>query len=210
MRLCATVIEIACEWTLFMLNCGKKKNRNKSDISNVAKMAEAIDDDVNNSNNKSNITAVTAATTVTSATVTVAAAGSGVGVGGGGVVGAAAVVSPAQNANDSGNGDMSFMANNRNANCSITNNNPNSRRSMQRFSCSRCCNDIFNYLMRFRASPEEMEQRHKSREIDRLLEKDKHTFRRQVNVALLCFVWRCFHCLRFLFPFVAPRSCCFA
>lgn len=35
--------------------------------------------------------------------------------------------------------------------------------------------------MRFRASPEEMEQRHKSREIDRLLEKDKHTFRRQVN-----------------------------
>lgn len=157
-----------------MLNCGKKKNRNKSDISNVAKMAEAIDDDVNNSNNKSNITTAVAAAAVTTAPVT-------------GAVGAAAVPL-AQNANDSGNGDMSFMANNRNANSSITNNNPNSRRSMQRFSCSRCCNDIFNYLMRFRASPEEMEQRHKSREIDRLLEKDKHTFRRQVNAvfALPC------------------------
>lgn len=175
MRLCDKVIEIACEWTLFMLNCGKKKNRNKSDISNVAKMAEAIDDDVNNSNNKSNITAA-AATTATNATVTATDGG------GGGGVGVVVVVPPAQNANDSGNGDM---ANNRNANCSIPNNNPNSRRSMQRFSCSRCCNDIFNYLMRFRASPEEMEQRHKSREIDRLLEKDKHTFRRQVNAASL-------------------------
>lgn len=141
-------------------------------------MAEAIDDDVNSSNNKSNITAAAAdATTATTATVIAVDGGNG-----GGGVGAAAV-RPAQNANDSGNGDMSFMANNRNANCSVTNNNPNSRRSMQRFSCSRCCNDIFNYLMRFRASPEEMEQRHKSREIDRLLEKDKHTFRRQVNAA---------------------------
>lgn len=36
--------------------------------------------------------------------------------------------------------------------------------------------------MRFRASPEELEQRQKSREIDRFLEKDKHTFRRQVSV----------------------------
>lgn len=125
-----------------MLNCGKKKNRNKSDISIVAKMAEVIDDDVNNSNNKSNIVAV-------------------------------------QIASNSGNGDMSFVGNNHNTNCNM-NSNPNSRRSMQRFSCSRCCNDIFNYLMRFRASPEELEQRQKSREIDRYLEKDKHKFRRQV------------------------------
>lgn len=127
-----------------MLNCGKKKNRNKSDISIVAKMAEAIDDDINNSNNKSNIVAVQI------------------------------------NASNSGNGDMSFVTNNHNTICNL-NSNQSSRRSMQRFSCSRCCNDFFNYLMRFRASPEEMEQRQKSREIDRFLEKDKHTFRRQVK-----------------------------
>ena len=129
-------------------------------------MAEAIDDDVNNSNNKSNI--ASAAVTVT---IAVAPANA--------VPAAAAAAAAATN--DSGNGDMPFMANNRNTtnNCNL-NNNPNSRRSMQRFSCSRCCNDLFNYLMRFRASPEELEQRHKSREIDRLLEKDKHTFRRQV------------------------------
>lgn len=147
-------------------------------------MAEAIDDDVNNSKNKSNVTAPAAATVVaitTTATTTATTATAATGDGGGGGVGAAVIV-PIQTANDSGNGDMSFMANNRNTtNCTI-NNNPNSRRSMQRFSCSRCCNDIFNYLMRFRASPEELEQRHKSREIDRLLEKDKHTFRRQVNL----------------------------
>lgn len=132
-----------------MLNCGRKKCR--SDISNVAKMAEAIDDDdVNNSNNKSNIAAVV------------------------------------QVASNSGNGDMSFMSNNHNPNCN-SNSNQNSRRSMHRFSCSRCCNDIFNYLMRFRTSPEELEQRYKSREIDRFLEKDKHTFRRQVYNSQFCF-----------------------
>lgn len=36
-----------------MIKCGKKKYRNKSDISNVAKMAEATDD-VNNSNTRVN------------------------------------------------------------------------------------------------------------------------------------------------------------
>lgn len=126
-----------------MLNCCKKNYRNKGDISNVAKMAETIDDDVNNSNNKPNINAV-------------------------------------QVASNSGNGDISIVSNNHNTNCNV-NSNPGNRRSMQRFSCSRCCNDIFNYLMRFRASPDELEQRYKSREIDKFLEKDKHTFRRQVN-----------------------------
>lgn len=68
-----------------------------------------------------------------------------------------------------------------NTNYHSNNNQNSSRRSVQRFSCSRCCNDIFNYLMRFRTSPEELEQRYKSREIDKFLEKDKHTFRRQVK-----------------------------
>lgn len=134
-----------------MLNCGRKKHKKHSDISNVAKMAEAIDDDINNSNRKANVS-----------------------IGDG---------------NNSGNGDAGCC----NPNVTHTNNhsinNPNcnsgrnqtNRRSIQRFSCSRCCNDIFNYLMRYRTSPEEREQRYKSREIDRFLEKDKHTFRRQVN-----------------------------
>lgn len=139
---------------ILMLNCGKKKNRNKSDISNVAKMAEAIDDDINNSNNKSNITAA----------VAVAQVGS----------------------SNSGNGDMIFATNNHNINCN-SNSNQSGRRSIQRFSCSRCCNDIFNYLLRFRGTPEELEQRYKSREIDKFLEKDKHTFRRQVNFRLWLF-----------------------
>ena len=144
----------AHERLYLMLNCGKKKNRNKSDISNVAKMAEAIDDDVNNSNNKSNITAA----------VAVAQVGS----------------------SNSGNGDMNFATNNHNINCN-SNSNQSGRRSIQRFSCSRCCNDIFNYLLRFRGTPEELEQRYKSREIDKFLEKDKHTFRRQVNFRLWLF-----------------------
>lgn len=147
-----------------MLNCGKKKNRKKADLSNVgmSKMAEAIEDDVNNSNhhNKSNI---------------------------------AIIVSDADG-NNSGNGDANTCCDritqsnhHRTAanapSCNLSR-NPTNRRSIQRFSCSRCCNDIFNYLMRFRASPEELEQRYKSREIDRFLEKDKHTFRRQVNTKM--------------------------
>lgn len=57
----------------------------------------------------------------------------------------------------------------------------NNNRSMQRFSCTRCCSDLFNYILRLRVSPEEIEQRYKSREIDKFLEKDKNAFRRQVN-----------------------------
>lgn len=133
-----------------MFSCGKKKHKKQSDLSNVAKMAEAIDDDINNSGrqNKSNVL----------------------------VVGNVSI----NDGNHSGNGDASCL-NTTNNRTSAINRNQNSRRSIQRFSCSRCCNDIFNYLMRFRASPEEVEQRIKSREIDRYLEKDKHTFRRQVK-----------------------------
>lgn len=86
--------------------------------------------------------------------------------GGGGVVGVG------------GGGDTRVAASgttNQSNNC--TNNN---RRTIQRFSCSRCCSDLFNYLIRLRVSPEELEQRYKSREIDKFLEKDKHAFRRQV------------------------------
>lgn len=136
-----------------MFSCGKKKHKKQSDLSNVAKMAEAIDDDINNSGrqNKSNVT----------------------------VVGNVSC----NDGNHSGNGDAScFNSNNcTNHRTTAINRNQSTRRSIQRFSCTRCCNDIFNYLLRFRASPEEVEQRIKSREIDRYLEKDKHTFRRQVK-----------------------------
>ncbi|XP_065343705.1 guanine nucleotide-binding protein subunit alpha homolog isoform X1 [Cloeon dipterum] len=46
-----------------------------------------------------------------------------------------------------------------------------------RLICS-CC-------LRFNYSPEEIEQRHKSQEIDKMLEKDKHAIRRQVKLLLL-------------------------
>lgn len=39
--------------------------------------------------------------------------------------------------------------------------------------------------LRFRFSPEELEQRYKSQEIDKMLEKDKQAFRRQVKLLLL-------------------------
>lgn len=45
------------------------------------------------------------------------------------------------------------------------------------WACS-CC-------LRFKFSPEEIEQRYKSQQIDRILEKDKHMFRRQVKLLLL-------------------------
>lgn len=45
------------------------------------------------------------------------------------------------------------------------------------WSCT-CC-------LRFKFSPEEIEQRYKSQEIDRMLEKDRQAFRRQVKLLLL-------------------------
>lgn len=57
-----------------------------------------------------------------------------------------------------------------------------------RFACLRCCGKLISYLVRLRNTPEELEQRYKSREIDKFLEKEKHTFRRQVNNALKCSV----------------------
>lgn len=45
------------------------------------------------------------------------------------------------------------------------------------FSCP-CC-------LRFQYSPEEIEQRYRSQEIDKKIEKDKHTFKRQVKLLLL-------------------------
>lgn len=44
--------------------------------------------------------------------------------------------------------------------------------------CCSCC-------LRLKFSPEELEQRHKSQEIDRLIEKDKQSLRRQVKLLLL-------------------------
>ncbi|XP_073980145.1 guanine nucleotide-binding protein subunit alpha cta [Rhodnius prolixus] len=45
------------------------------------------------------------------------------------------------------------------------------------FSCP-CC-------LRFQFSPEEIEQRYRSQEIDKMIEKEKHSFRRQVKLLLL-------------------------
>lgn len=56
-----------------------------------------------------------------------------------------------------------------------------SRSRRSRFSCSRWCTDIFNYLLRMRFTPEELEQRYKSREIDKFLEKERHARTRQVS-----------------------------
>ncbi|XP_037959585.1 guanine nucleotide-binding protein subunit alpha homolog [Teleopsis dalmanni] len=54
-----------------------------------------------------------------------------------------------------------------------------------RFASLRCCGNLITYLLRLRSTPEELEQRYKSREIDKFLEKEKHTFRRQVKLLLL-------------------------
>ncbi|XP_041675198.1 guanine nucleotide-binding protein subunit alpha homolog isoform X1 [Drosophila eugracilis] len=54
-----------------------------------------------------------------------------------------------------------------------------------RFSCFRGCSDIIAYLVSLRSTPEELQQRYNSKEIDKFLEKEKHTFRRQVKLLLL-------------------------
>lgn len=53
-----------------------------------------------------------------------------------------------------------------------------------RFACLRCCGNFIKYLIRLRNTPEELEQRYKSKEIDKFLEKEKQTFRRQVRRSL--------------------------
>uniref|UniRef100_A0A6M2DIK8 Putative g-protein alpha subunit n=1 Tax=Xenopsylla cheopis TaxID=163159 RepID=A0A6M2DIK8_XENCH len=52
------------------------------------------------------------------------------------------------------------------------------------WSCS-CCPEAFTCWLRFKLTPEEIEQRMKSREIDRVIEKDKQTKKRQVKLLLL-------------------------
>ncbi|KAH8272214.1 hypothetical protein KR018_011736 [Drosophila ironensis] len=59
------------------------------------------------------------------------------------------------------------------------------RLQTSRFACLRCCGNFLTYLVRLRSSPEELEQRYKSKQIDRFLEKEKHAFRRQVKLLLL-------------------------
>lgn len=60
-----------------------------------------------------------------------------------------------------------------------------------------CCTDVLSHLLRLRFTPEELEQRDKSRKIDKFLEKDKNSFRRQVKL------WTFPHspCLHRDFPF---------
>ncbi|XP_030376918.1 guanine nucleotide-binding protein subunit alpha homolog [Scaptodrosophila lebanonensis] len=60
-----------------------------------------------------------------------------------------------------------------------------SRMQSSRFACMRCCGNFLTYLVRLRSTPEELEQRYKSKEIDKSLERERHTFRRQVKLLLL-------------------------
>lgn len=57
---------------------------------------------------------------------------------------------------------------------------PHSRLHSSQSSYLQCCGNFLNYLIRLRKSPEELEQYYKSKEIDKFLEKEKQTFRRQV------------------------------
>jgi hypothetical protein len=50
-----------------------------------------------------------------------------------------------------------------------------------------CCGNVVEHLLRIRFTPEEIEQRDKSRKIDKFLEKDKNSFRRQVNFPIFFF-----------------------
>lgn len=59
-----------------------------------------------------------------------------------------------------------------------------SRLQTSRFACMRCFGNLLTHLVRLRSTPEELEQRYKSKEIDKFLEKEKHTFRRQVRLNL--------------------------
>lgn len=52
--------------------------------------------------------------------------------------------------------------------------------------CIRCFDDLFSYFLSFRGSPEEMEQRHKSRQIDKNLRREDKARRRQVVVYNSC------------------------
>jgi hypothetical protein len=54
--------------------------------------------------------------------------------------------------------------------------------SRRRNSSQSCCTDVLSHLLRLRFTPEELEQRDKSRKIDKFLEKDKNSFRRQVKL----------------------------
>lgn len=51
-------------------------------------------------------------------------------------------------------------------------------------SCLVCCGHIFNYMLRYRRDSDELEQRYKSREIDKFLKKDKRTIKKQVILIL--------------------------
>lgn len=57
-------------------------------------------------------------------------------------------------------------------------------RSNHQSSCFVCCGQFFNVLLRFRGDSEELEQRYKSREIDKFLKKDKPTLRKQVSIEI--------------------------
>lgn len=53
---------------------------------------------------------------------------------------------------------------------------------MARRNEKQCLSLCFTCLLRLRLTPEELDQRYKSREIDKTLEKEKHTFKKQVRI----------------------------
>lgn len=57
--------------------------------------------------------------------------------------------------------------------------------------CIRCFDDLFSYFLRFRGSPEEIEQRQKSRQIDKSLRREGIARRKQVVLQKKnnCFVY---------------------
>lgn len=69
-------------------------------------------------------------------------------------------------------------------------------RSSSRGSCFVCCGQFFNVLLRFRGDAEELEQRYKSREIDKFLKKDKPTLRKQVRLCIYFFGFTTFQKLQ--------------
>lgn len=56
----------------------------------------------------------------------------------------------------------------------------------RKISCTPCCGDFLTYVWRLGASPEEVDQRFRSNQIDKILSKEKHAIKRQVVV------WVCF------------------
>lgn len=66
----------------------------------------------------------------------------------------------------------------------------------RKISCTPCCGDFLTYVWRLGASPEEVDQRFRSNQIDKILSKEKQAIKRQVVV------WVCFFLFSIFFLFL--------